>query len=86
MATASSRRAAKTVTADSDGICAFCPFRERRPDMAGCGELDLSAPVARYWPESAAAGKSDIEVRHLLGHTAGLSGWSEPMTADDLCD
>jgi CubicO group peptidase (beta-lactamase class C family) len=54
--------------------------------LADRGELDFSAPVARYWPEFAAAGKSGIEVRHLLSHTAGLSGWSEPMTAEDLYD
>jgi CubicO group peptidase (beta-lactamase class C family) len=54
--------------------------------LADRGELDFWAPVARYWPEFAAAGKSTIEVRHLLGHTAGLSGWSEPVTADDLPD
>jgi len=54
--------------------------------LADRGELELSAPVARYWPEFAAAGKAGIEVRHLLGHTAGLSGWSEPMTSEDLSD
>jgi CubicO group peptidase (beta-lactamase class C family) len=54
--------------------------------LADRGELDLHAPVATYWPEFAAAGKAAIEIRHVLGHTAGLSGWSEPMTADDLCD
>jgi len=54
--------------------------------LADRGELEFSAPVARYWPEFAAAGKSEIEVRHLLGHTAGLSGWTEPMTAEDLYD
>jgi CubicO group peptidase (beta-lactamase class C family) len=54
--------------------------------LADRGELDFSAPVARYWPEFAAAGKSAIEVRHLLGHTAGLSGWSEPITSEDLSD
>jgi CubicO group peptidase (beta-lactamase class C family) len=54
--------------------------------LADRGELDFHAPVARYWPGFAAAGKSAIEVRHLLGHTAGLSGWSEPMTTDDLSD
>jgi len=54
--------------------------------LADRGELAFSAPVARYWPEFAAAGKQDIEVRHLLGHTAGLSGWQEPVTADDLAD
>jgi len=50
------------------------------------GELDLHAPVSRYWPEFAAAGKQDVQVRHLLGHTAGLSGWQEPITAPELAD
>jgi len=50
------------------------------------GELDFHAPVAKYWPEFAAAGKADIQVRHLLSHTSGLSGWSEPMTIEDLYD
>ena len=54
--------------------------------LADRGELDLHAPVARYWPEFAANGKDTVEVRHLLGHTAGLSGWTEPLTVDDLCD
>jgi CubicO group peptidase (beta-lactamase class C family) len=54
--------------------------------LADRGELDLHAPVARYWPEFAASGKADIEVRHLLSHTSGLSGWQEPMTMDDLYD
>ncbi len=54
--------------------------------LADRGELDLHAPVARYWPEFAAAGKERIEVRHLLSHTAGLSGWSEPLAVSDLFD
>lgn len=54
--------------------------------LADRGELDLHAPVARYWPEFAAAGKERIEVRHLLSHTAGLSGWSEPLEVSDLFD
>ena len=36
------------------------------------GRVELDAPVARYWPEFAASGKSDITVRTLLGHRAGL--------------
>ncbi|MGW2957389.1 serine hydrolase domain-containing protein [Streptomyces sp. NPDC001220] len=39
------------------------------------GELDPDAPVARYWPEFAAAGKEGVLVRHLLSHTAGLPDW-----------
>ena len=54
--------------------------------LADRGELDVDAPVARYWPEFAAAGKEGVLVRHLMAHTAGLSGWEEPMTAEDLYD
>jgi CubicO group peptidase (beta-lactamase class C family) len=54
--------------------------------LADRGDLDLTAPVARYWPEFAAAGKQDVEVRHLLSHTAGLPTWDEPMTVTDLYD
>jgi CubicO group peptidase (beta-lactamase class C family) len=54
--------------------------------LADRGELDLYAPVAKYWPEFAAGGKGEIEFRHILSHTSGLSGWSEPMTTEDLYD
>jgi CubicO group peptidase (beta-lactamase class C family) len=36
------------------------------------GVLDLDAPVARYWPEFAQAGKEEIPVRYLLTHQSGL--------------
>lgn len=29
------------------------------------GELDLFAPVAKYWPEFAANGKEGVEVRYI---------------------
>ena len=54
--------------------------------LADRGELDFSAPVARYWPEFAAAGKEAVEVRHLMAHTAGLPGWDVPMQPEDLAD
>jgi CubicO group peptidase (beta-lactamase class C family) len=50
------------------------------------GELDVDAPVVKYWPQFAANGKGGVLVRHLLGHTAGLSGWAEPMKVEDLYD
>lgn len=50
------------------------------------GQLDPFAPVARYWPEFAANGKEDVEVRHVLSHTSGLSGWEMPFTIDDIYD
>jgi len=54
--------------------------------LADRGELDVDAPVACYWPEFAANGKEQVLVRHLMGHTAGLPGWTEPMTDADVCD
>ena len=48
------------------------------------GLIDLDAPVATYWPEFEANGKENVLVRHLLGHTSGLSGFEEPLAADDL--
>jgi CubicO group peptidase (beta-lactamase class C family) len=54
--------------------------------LADRGELDVESPVARYWPEFKAAGKEAVEVRHLLGHTSGLSGWQERMRPEDLYD
>jgi CubicO group peptidase (beta-lactamase class C family) len=54
--------------------------------LADRGEIDLRAPVARYWPEFAAAGKANVEVRHFLGHTSGLPGWTEPVTVADILD
>jgi CubicO group peptidase (beta-lactamase class C family) len=50
------------------------------------GELDVYAPVARYWPEFAANGKAGIEVRHLLSHTSGVSGWARPFNYDEVYD
>jgi len=50
------------------------------------GLLDLYAPVAEYWPEFAANGKENIEVRHLFAHTSGVSGWDQPVTVEDLYD
>lgn len=50
------------------------------------GELDLDAPVARYWPQFAAQGKSGVLVRHVLSHTSGVPGWEQRVTMEDLCD
>ncbi|MET9792404.1 serine hydrolase domain-containing protein [Streptomyces canus] len=47
--------------------------------VADRGELDVDAPVARYWPEFAASGKEKVLVRHLLSHTAGLPHWEGPV-------
>lgn len=54
--------------------------------LADRGELNFSAPVAKYWPEFAANGKADVTVAHLMSHSAGLSGWKEPLVREDLYD
>jgi CubicO group peptidase (beta-lactamase class C family) len=50
------------------------------------GELDVDAPVARYWPEFAAQGKQDVLVRHVMSHASGVSGLEQPAVAEDLYD
>ena len=50
------------------------------------GLVDVDAPVARYWPGFEANGKEGVLVRHLLAHTAGLSGWAERLSGQDLYD
>jgi CubicO group peptidase (beta-lactamase class C family) len=60
-----------SVTKTMTALCALI--------LADRGQLDLDAPVARYWPEFAAAGKDQVLVRHLLGHTAGLPDWTGPV-------
>ena len=67
-----------SVTKTMTALCALL--------LSDRGELDLCAPVARYWPEFAAAGKGSVRVRHLLAHTSGLHTWSEPLTVADLYD
>lgn len=50
------------------GLSALCVHR-----LIERGGLSLEAPVARYWPEFAAAGKGAITVAQLLSHQAGLA-------------
>lgn len=54
--------------------------------LADRGELDLFAPVARYWPQFAAAGKGAITLAQVLSHSSGLSGWREKLEPGDLYD
>jgi CubicO group peptidase (beta-lactamase class C family) len=63
------------------GLIAACVAR-----LIGCGRLDPDAPVARYWPEFAAAGKADVTLRQLLSHQAGLPALRDPMPAGSMLD
>jgi CubicO group peptidase (beta-lactamase class C family) len=54
--------------------------------LASRGELDLNAPVTRYWPEYAAEGKETTLVRHVLAHQAGLPALTELLPAGAFYD
>ena len=42
-------------------------------------ELDIDAPVARYWPEFAQKGKDKVLVRHIFNHSSGVPAWEPPI-------
>jgi len=50
------------------------------------GWLDYDAPISRYWPEFAQAGKEAVTVRQLLGHEAGLVWFDEDLSLEHLRD
>jgi CubicO group peptidase (beta-lactamase class C family) len=55
--------------------------------LADRGLLDYDEPVARYWPDFAAAGKQSITVRQLLSHQAGLHSMVDLVQRpEDLLD
>jgi CubicO group peptidase (beta-lactamase class C family) len=69
------------VYSTTKGMTALCAHR-----LVDEGRLDLDAPVARYWPEFAAAGKGEIPVRWLLSHRAGLAAVRAPLPGEALYD
>jgi CubicO group peptidase (beta-lactamase class C family) len=66
------------VWSTTKGLCALCAHR-----LADQGKLDFEAPVAKYWPEFAAAGKSTMPVKYLLSHKAGLAAIRAPLKLED---
>lgn len=69
------------VYSTTKGVVAVCAHR-----LAEAGALDLDAPVARYWPEFAAAGKARLPVRWLLSHQVGLPALRDPVPAERRYD
>src|SRR3984957_3947883 len=67
------------VWSTTKGLCAMCAHR-----LADQGKLDFDAPVAKYWPEFAQAGKGSIPVTALLNHRAGMAAIREPLKNEDL--
>jgi CubicO group peptidase (beta-lactamase class C family) len=67
------------VYSTTKGLTAMCAHR-----LVDQGKLDLNAPVAKYWPEFAQAGKGKIPVHYLLSHRAGLAAVRKPLKPDDI--
>lgn len=66
------------VFSTTKGVTALCAHI-----LVSRGQLDLTAPVATYWPEF---GKGDITVGMVLTHRAGLPVISTPLAADAFFD
>jgi CubicO group peptidase (beta-lactamase class C family) len=54
--------------------------------LVDAGELELDAPVTRYWPAFGASGKDGITVRMVLNHQAGLPHVRDRLPDDAYCD
>jgi CubicO group peptidase (beta-lactamase class C family) len=69
------------VYSTTKGLAAMCAHR-----LVDQGKLDLDAPVAKYWPEFAQAGKDKLPVRYLLSHRAGLPAIRNTLPPEALYD
>ena len=75
------RHTIASVASTTKGMVAICAHL-----LVERGLLDLDAPVARYWPEFAQAGKAHLPVRWLLSHRAGLPAVRRDMPLQSLFD
>jgi CubicO group peptidase (beta-lactamase class C family) len=76
-----------TVLSGTKGLTSTCVHQ-----LVERGELDLNAPVARYWPEFAQAGKQDITLAMVMSHRSGVIGprqrmdWTQVTDWDLVCE
>jgi CubicO group peptidase (beta-lactamase class C family) len=70
-----------TVLSGTKGLSSTCVHQ-----LADRGELDLQAPVARYWPEFGQAGKQDITVAMVMSHRSGVIGPRTRMSWEKVAD
>ena len=54
--------------------------------LAGTRQLEVDAPVARYWPDFAAAGKDAVTLGHLLSHQAGVPAVRRRLPPEAMFD
>jgi CubicO group peptidase (beta-lactamase class C family) len=69
------------VYSTTKGLTATCAHR-----LADQGKLELDAPVAKYWPEFAQAGKQNLPVHFLLSHRAGLPALRATLQPEAIFD
>ena len=62
-------------------VTAICLLR-----LVEAERVDLDAPVARYWPEFAQAGKARLPLRYLLTHQAALPAVARPLPSGAWSD
>lgn len=65
----------------SKGVLAILAYT-----LVDAGRLDLDAPIARYWPEFAQAGKASITVRDAMSHRSGLASLETDITREQALD
>jgi CubicO group peptidase (beta-lactamase class C family) len=76
-----------TVLSGTKGLTSTCVHQ-----LVERGDLDLNAPVARYWPEFAQAGKQDITLGMVMSHRSGVIGprqrmdWTQVTDWDLVCE
>jgi CubicO group peptidase (beta-lactamase class C family) len=70
-----------TVLSGTKGLTSTCIHQ-----LADRGELDLHAPIARYWPEFGQAGKEDITLAMVMSHRSGVIGPRTPMSWQQVTD
>jgi CubicO group peptidase (beta-lactamase class C family) len=69
------------VYSTTKGVTAVCANR-----LIEAGKLDVDAPVTKYWPEFGQNGKSQIPVRWLLCHKAGVPALRQQIPPGGLYD
>jgi len=69
------------VWSSTKGAVSFCTHL-----LAARGELDIDAPVSKYWPEYAQNGKASTTVKMLLNHQSGICALSEPLPPGAFAD
>ncbi|MEE8422228.1 MAG: serine hydrolase domain-containing protein [Dehalococcoidia bacterium] len=62
------------VWSSTKGLATLCAHM-----LVDRGQLDVDAPVTRYWPQFGQAGKESMPVRFLLTHQAGLNRIDAPL-------